>query len=151
MRAETVRVLPMEERHLDVVAELERRCFSQPWSREVLQEELESAHTHWFVAEGADGAVLGYLGCRFVADEGEITNVAVSPECRSGGIGGLLVGRAMALAAERGVSAVWLEVRISNYAAIHLYEKHGFRIVGRRRGYYQEPDEDAYVMVSKNA
>ena len=86
-----VRIVPMTADHLDEVAELERICFSTPWSRNMLAEELDNALSAFLVALDDAGRVVGYAGLQVVLDEGYITNVAVRPECRRKGIAGKLL------------------------------------------------------------
>ena len=86
-----VRIVPMTADHLDEVAELERICFSTPWSRNMLAEELDNALSAFLVALDDAGRVAGYAGLQVVLDEGYITNVAVRPECRRKGIAGKLL------------------------------------------------------------
>ena len=87
-----VRIVPMTHEHLDEVAALERVCFSTPWSRNMLSEELDNAMSAYLVAlDTEDGSVVGYAGLLVVADEGYITNVAVRPESRRGGVAGQLL------------------------------------------------------------
>ena len=77
-----VRIVPMNGDHLDEVAELERVCFSTPWSRNMLSEELENDCSAMLVALDGEGHVVGYAGVQVILDEGYITNVAVRPEYR---------------------------------------------------------------------
>ena len=91
MEKRSVRIVPMTADHLDQVAELERVCFSAPWSRKMLAEELENDCAAFLVAEDADGTVVGYAGLLVVLDEGYITNVAVKPELRRQGIASQLL------------------------------------------------------------
>ena len=86
-----VRIVPMNGDHLDQVAELERICFSVPWSRNMLAEELENDLSAFLVALDGEEQVVGYAGMQVVLDEGYITNVAVRPDCRRKGIAGKLV------------------------------------------------------------
>ena len=83
-----VRIVPMNGDHLDQVAELERICFSVPWSRNMLAEELENDLSAFLVALDGEEQVVGYAGMQVVLDEGYITNVAVRPDCRRKGIAG---------------------------------------------------------------
>lgn len=134
-------VVPMEEQHVAAIAELERQCFSEPWSESALREELGRG---LFLAAVEGDTVLGYVGCQTVLDEGYITNVAVLPAYRRRGVAeGLLTGL---LGRAAGLSFVTLEVRASNAAACALYEKLGFQRVGIRRGFYRVPTEDAVLM-----
>jgi len=141
-----VRIVPMTADHLDEVAELERICFSAPWSRNMLAEELDNALSAMLVALDDSGRVVGYAGVQVILDEGYITNVAVRPECRRQGIAGKLLDVFLNFAQGNQLAFLTLEVRASNEAAIILYGRHGFRGVGRRRNYYEHPREDAIIM-----
>ena len=141
-----VRIVPMTADHLDEVAELERVCFSVPWSRNMLKEELDNALSALLVALDDDGRVVGYAGVQVILDEGYITNVAVRPECRRRGVAAQLLKVFLDFAQGNKLAFLTLEVRESNHAAIILYGRHGFRSVGRRRNYYEHPREDAIIM-----
>ena len=141
-----VRIVPMTADHLDEVAELERVCFSVPWSRNMLKEELDNALSALLVALDDDGRVVGYAGVQVILDEGYITNVAVRPDCRRRGVAAQLLKVFLDFAQGNKLAFLTLEVRESNHAAIILYGRHGFRSVGRRRNYYEHPREDAIIM-----
>ena len=141
-----VRIVPMNADHLDEVAELERICFSTPWSRNMLAEELDNALSAFLVALDGDGKVVGYAGLQVILDEGYITNVAVRPEWRRRGVAGKLLQVFLDFAQAHKLAFLTLEVRASNYGAIALYGSRGFRSVGRRRNYYEHPREDAVIM-----
>ena len=141
-----VRILPMTADHLDEVAELERICFSMPWSRKMLAEELDNALSAFLVALDEEGQVAGYAGLQVVLDEGYITNVAVRPDCRRRGVAGKLLQVFLDFARGNRLAFLTLEVRASNYDAIALYGSRGFRSVGRRKNYYEHPKEDALIM-----
>ena len=141
-----VRIVPMTADHLDEVAELERICFSAPWSRNMLAEELNNALSALLVALDDSGRVVGYAGVQVILDEGYITNVAVRPECRRQGVAGKLLDVFLNFAQGNKLAFLTLEVRASNQAAIILYGTRGFRSVGRRRNYYEHPREDAIIM-----
>ena len=141
-----VRIVPMTSAHLDEVADLERICFSTPWSRNMLAEELDNACSAFLVALDDDRSVVGYAGLLVIADEGYITNVAVRPESRRGGVAGQLLDVFLKFAAANQLAFLTLEVRESNYAAIALYGSRGFRSAGRRKNYYEHPKEDAIIM-----
>ena len=142
-----VRIVPMSADHLEEIAALERVCFSRPWSRNMLAEELENQCAAFLVAEDAvTGDVLGYAGLLVAADEGYITNVAVFPEYRRRGVAGQLLKVFCDFAAGRHLAFLTLEVRPSNAAAIALYRGFGFREAGRRRNYYDLPKEDALIL-----
>ena len=141
-----VRIVPMTADHLDEVAELERICFSTPWSRNMLAEELDNYLSAFLVALDDNDKVAGYAGLQAVLDEGYITNVAVRPDCRKQGVAGKLLQVFLDFAQANHLAFLTLEVRPSNIAAVALYEKHGFQEAGRRKNYYQQPREDAIIM-----
>ena len=141
-----VRIVPMNADHLDEVAELERICFSVPWSRNMLAEELDNLLSAFLVALDDNDKVAGYAGVQIILDEGYITNVAVRPECRRQGIAAKLLQVFLDFAKANQLAFLTLEVRASNYDAIALYGSRGFRSVGRRKNYYEHPKEDAIIM-----
>lgn len=131
---------------LEQLEQLEKSCFSCPWSRDVLTSQLPGEHNEFLVAADRQGRLLGYIGMIIVLDEGDISNVAVRPEARRQGIANALLISMLQLAAQRKLSFVTLEVRQSNMPARALYAKHGFLPVGLRKGYYTAPREDAVLM-----
>ena len=141
-----VQIVPMNGDHLDEVAELERVCFPDPWSRNMLKEELENDLAAFLVALDGQGAVTGYAGLQVVLDEGYILNVAVRPDCRRQGVAGQLLQVFLDFAKGNQLAFLTLEVRASNYDAIALYGSRGFRSAGRRKNYYEHPREDAIIM-----
>lgn len=136
----------MNAGHLDQLMKIERQCFSVPWSYAMLEEELHNPLAFFYVAQ-EDGACAGYAGCQIVLDEASVMNVAVLPQKRQRGVGNMLMGRIMRLAEEKRLKLLSLEVRRSNSAAICLYERFGFTTAGVRRSYYEQPREDALVML----
>ena len=142
-----VNVVPMQADHLDELARLERICFSRPWSRTMLAEELENQCAAFLVAvEPVTEKVVGYAGLLVMADEGYITNVAVFPEYRRRGVAEQLIAVFDKFARGNRLAFLTLEVRPSNAAAIALYQRFGFEEVGRRRNYYDLPKEDALIL-----
>ena len=141
-------LVPMDRSHLGQIAQLERECFSSPWSEELLAQELYNDNASYVVAQGADGTVLGYAGLQVVLDEGYIDNVAVRPDCRRQGIASALLG-AFIRFAQAHLAFLTLEVRASNAPAIALYEAHGFVREGFRKNYYTAPREDAVIMTRR--
>lgn len=129
---------------------LERQCFSDPWSEAAFVEALQGDELLTLVAAPpsaeADTTPVGYLVARRVLDGAEILNLAVAPARRGAGLGGRLLARALGELGGAGVREVFLEVRESNTAAQALYRARGFAVVGRRRGYYRGPEEDALVL-----
>ena len=144
-----VRIVPMNGDHLDEVAELERICFTTPWSRNMLVEELENVCAAFLVALDDQDRVVGYAGLLVVLDEGYITNVAVRPECRRNGVAGKLLQVFLDFAQAHQLAFLTLEVRASNYGAIAPYGGRCFRSVGRRKNYYEHPREDAIIMTKE--
>ena len=132
---------------LESVLRIETASFTDPWSFDSFAELLENDRV-FFAGWQEDGGpeVLGYVVSWHVLDEGEVANVAVTPEARGRGIGAALLVAALEDARQRGTRAVFLEVRESNVAARSLYERHGFERVGLRKGYYVRPKEDALIM-----
>ena len=139
-----IEITDVREEQLYEIEALERRCFSVPWTREMLQSQLGPGHV--FLAAVENGRVAGYVGMMTVLDEGYISNVAVEPEKRRCGIADALLRELERRARAMDLSFMTLEVRQSNAPAIALYEKHGFLRVGVRRGYYEQPREDAVLM-----
>ena len=143
----SVKIVPMTADHLEELEKLERICFSRPWSRKMLAEELENQWAAFLVAEDSvSGRVLGYAGLMVVADEGYITNVAVFPEYRRQGIAAQILQVFVQFAEANRLAFLTLEVRPSNAAAIALYQGFGFEEVGRRKNYYDLPKEDALIL-----
>lgn len=139
------KLVPMDRGHIKEIAQIERECFSMPWSERVLEEELYNPQASFIVAQRADGAVLGYAGLHVAADEGYIDNVAVREDYRRQGIADDLLDVFVRFGRVN-LAFLTLEVRPSNEAAIGLYFKHGFAQVGRRKNYYENPREDAIIM-----
>jgi [ribosomal protein S18]-alanine N-acetyltransferase len=135
----------MTEGDLEQVVAIEEKSFSRPWTPEQFRDELRSPYAFPRVAVTPSGGVAGYLCPSLLLDEGEILDVAVSGEFRGKGIGRLLVLDALEFFRERGALRVYLEVRVSNQAAISLYRSLGFRDAGCRKRYY-ENGEDALLM-----
>lgn len=146
---------PLTEADLDLVADLERRVFPDPWPRQAFMDALAEPGTGAFVVDGTGGLVAGHGICRSISDEGEILNLAVEPALRGLGLGSLLLDSMLGWLAARGARTVFLEVRRSNQAAVRLYQKAGFQASGVRRAYYRLPVEDALTMgldmASRNA
>lgn len=140
-----IELIPLEERHLGECHELEKACFSMPWSYAELKRTLEIPLYHMTaVVDG--GTLVGYCGFHAFKPEGYILNVAVLPSRRREGIASLMLQAMEASARGMELEFLSLEVRRSNLAAIALYEKHGYRPVGIRPDYYEQPAEDALIM-----
>ena len=141
-----VRIVNASPRHLPELEALEKRCFSLPWTEEMLMGQLPDDSHEFLAAESETGELLGYVGMMTVLDEGYISNVAVAPEQRRQGIADALIAELLERAALRALSFVTLEVREHNEPAIALYAKHGFAPVGLRKNYYEAPVENAILM-----
>ena len=142
------RCLPQD---LERISAIERASFSDPWTFETFSATLALRHLRFLVAEegGAGGVaptLVGYVVALVMVDEGEVADLAVAPSARRRGIARSLLERIMAEVMEAGVRALYLVVRDSNAAARALYQALGFEPVGRRRGYYQHPTEDALLL-----
>ena len=138
-------IVPMDRGHVDQIAELERQCFSTPWSETQLEDALYNDASCFIVAEDGEGGVLGYAGLTTVLDEGYINNIAVEEAARKHGVASALLDVFVRFAAVN-LSFLTLEVRKSNAPAIALYEQFGFQQVGIRKGCYSHPREDAVIM-----
>ena len=135
----------MEQAHVLQVAELEKLCFSMPWSENAISGELTNPLSLWIVAIEA-GKVVGYVGSQSVMGEADMMNLAVQPEYRRKGIGRGLVQTLVHRLSKNGVYSLTLEVRASNETAITLYRNLGFAQVGLRPNYYTNPREDALIL-----
>ena len=129
----------------DGVEQVEKACFSIPWSRQSFWEEASNENTLYLLALDGEN-IIGYAGTWLVAGEAQITNVAISPEYRGQGVATSLMTELVRRVRERGITAMTLEVRPSNAPALALYAKFGMKEVGRRKGYYADNGEDAIIM-----
>lgn len=127
------------------IANLEKICFSDPWSENSITSELHNRLSYWLVAED-NGQIAGYIGSQSVLDGADVMNLAVSPSYRRQGIGQALIKELVEHLRQRDIIALLLEVRVSNTPAIALYEKLGFVQAGRRPRYYRNPREDALIL-----
>ena len=135
----------MNEVHVAQIAQLEKRCFSDPWSENSIRSELTGRLSLWVVALDGD-TVAGYIGSQSVLGESDMMNVAVAPEYRRRGIAQALILELIRRLSQQGNRSLMLEVRASNTPAITLYHKLGFAQVGRRPNYYRNPKEDALIL-----
>ena len=140
-----LKIEKMTSLHIEEIANLEKECFSSPWSADGLKSELDNNFARFFVAS-SDEKIAGYIGSHNILGEVYITNVAVFSEFRRNGIGKTLVEFLVNEMKKENADFVTLEVRKSNLNAISLYEKCGFQKVGERKGFYEKPIEDAILM-----
>ena len=130
------------------IAQLEKECFSLPWSENALADELLNPAARFFAARYGNELV-GYIGAFSVAGEVSITNVAVKEYCRKSGVATSLLRKLEETARLEKAEFITLEVRASNERAISLYSKNGYEKVGLRKGFYSNPKEDAILMTKK--
>ena len=129
------------------ISALEIECFSSPWSENAVLESY-NLNTKFFVFE-EKGKILGYAGLQIVLSEGYVTNIAVTKSARGKGIGKALVDALIGYSEAQNLSFISLEVRESNIPAISLYKKCGFKDMGKRKNFYQNPREDANILTKE--
>lgn len=140
----------MELKDLDTVAAIEAATFARPWSRNSFEQELtRNVAARYLVAE-LEGKVVGYAGAWIILDESHITNIAIEESRRGQGIGKQLTAGLMQYLSNLGAAYATLEVRVSNERAQNLYKGLGFVSVGKRKKYYEDNNEDAYLMVCEH-
>lgn len=138
----------MLQEDIPQVAQIEKASFSQPWSEKSFQDSIAREDTIFLVSE-KNGIITGYIGMYVSFEEADVTNVAVAPEYRKKGYGEALVSAIIERARQKQIENIFLEVRISNFSAISLYEKLKFEHMGVRKNFYQYPQEDAVLMCCK--
>jgi [ribosomal protein S18]-alanine N-acetyltransferase len=137
----------MTEKDLGDVIEIERRSFAEPWSKRMFTETLSFPLSFNFVArKRVDNRVVGYANFYLIKTEVQILNIAIAPESRKRSYAAGLLSHAIAFLVNQGGEEFFLDVREGNSEAMRLYERLGFRKVGRRKQYYSDPKEDAIVM-----
>ncbi|KLU60135.1 mycothiol acetyltransferase [Peptococcaceae bacterium CEB3] len=139
-------VRPMCIEDLGSVIAIEQVSFPTPWSIHSFATELRDNEYARYHCLEVDGRVIGYMGLWFILDEGHITNVAIMPGHRGRHWGEFLMRSVMSKMAQEGMERMTLEVRVSNDPARRLYERLGFKVAGRRKGYYVDTREDALIM-----
>ena len=139
-----IRLATIEDAH--AIYEIEQQSFSLPWRLESVLAELEGAENKLYMVICEENHIVGYAGAWLVYDEGQITNIAVLPSARGKGYGSKLTKQLINECFSRGMHEIFLEVRISNLAALAMYRNLGFSVKGIRKDYYSEPTEDAYIM-----
>ncbi|MDD2332620.1 MAG: ribosomal protein S18-alanine N-acetyltransferase [Candidatus Cloacimonetes bacterium] len=132
----------MQEEDLEYVQQIEQEVYSNPWPLVA----FESCYAEDSYVLFLEGKVIGYVCLSVVLDECSIMNIAICHAQQGKGRGELLLRRVITLMQERSVRYIYLDVRVSNVPARSLYEKMGFRKIGLRKNYYNNPDEDAIVM-----
>ena len=150
MSGKTVTIRRMRMEDLDTVTSIEQATFAIPWSRESFRQELErNVAARYLVAE-TEGQVVGYAGAWIILDESHITNIAIAEAYRGRGIGKRLTQALLQYLSNLGACYATLEVRVSNERAQNLYRGLGFVSVGKRKRYYEDNGEDAFLMVCEH-
>lgn len=142
----TLRFVTLEKTHIPKILEIEQVTHTAPWSQRSFENELEHKYGIFLVGL-VDGEVIGYGGVWILVDEAHITNIVVKSDLRGQGIGNRLMIELLTRARSKGAVCATLEVRASNAAAIHLYQKLGFVQATLRKQYYPDNKEDAVVMM----
>lgn len=141
----------MRRRHLRKVLSIESRVYPRPWSASLFLSELSQRSSRTYLVARSAGEVVGYAGIMFMRQEAHVTNIAVDPDWHGHKIGSRLLLALITEGIARGAERISLEVRTSNGVAQNMYQKFGFSVVGVRKGYYIETNEDALVMEVENA
>ena len=145
---EQLSIEPMLEADVPIVQEIERHIFSTPWPRNAYYRELAARNSAHYIVLRKDDAIVGYAGMWRMYDEAHVTTIGVRHDFQRRGYGRVLFAALVQAAYEMGAKWVTLEVRTSNDTAMRMYEGFGFKIIGRRKGYYTDNGEDAVVMWS---
>jgi ribosomal-protein-alanine N-acetyltransferase len=146
-----ITIQPMEKSQVDDVLKIEEAAYGEHhWSKDSFLGELSNDLARYYCAYEENGELVGYAGSWLVIDEAHITTIAVKPEHRRKKIAEALLHRVLEECYKNEIKYVTLEVRVSNTAAIGLYEKYGFKSLGTRKGYYQNNNEDALIMWTEN-
>jgi ribosomal-protein-alanine N-acetyltransferase len=138
----------MRNSDIPAVQAIEREIFLSPWPRNAYASELsQNRQAHYFVLRDGSG-IIGYGGLWKISDEAHITTIGVRAQSQRQGFGTGMFAALIQRSYDLGARWITLEVRASNASAIRLYERFGFKAIGRRRGYYTDNGEDAVVMWS---
>lgn len=135
---------------LDVVLHVEQRAYAHPWNRANFLDALHSGYQAQVLV--ANQTVLGYFVAMMGVDEVHLLNITVAPEHQGQGWAKVMLDAITLWARGQGAQWAWLEVRVGNTRALHVYERHGYRRMGQRKQYYPAGDgqrEDAIVMSLK--
>ena len=146
-----IKIQRMQKSDVDNVINIEEKAYGEHhWSKESFLNELSNDLARYYAAFDINGNLLGYAGCWQILEEVHITNITVSPDFRRQKIGERLLRQIIDDCYKNKAKYITLEVRVSNNAAIKLYEKYGFKSLGTRKGYYQNNNEDALIMWTEN-
>ena len=131
--------------HIEEICDIEKRCFSDAWSRQSFIDEIDNENSVFIVVKKED-KIVAYSGFWYIVDDAQIMNVAVDIAYKGMKISHILMKEMIQRAMDKNMATMSLEVRVSNEIAINLYKGYGFEIVGVRKQYYQDNKEDAYIM-----
>lgn len=146
-----IKIRRMQKCDLDQVEKIEAEAYGpHHWSKEAFANELHNSYARYYVALNENDEVIGYMGLWHVIDEAHFSTICVSPDYRRRHVGEALFKRLIDDCYENLIKYITLEVRVSNLKAQHLYKKYGLKNLGTRKGYYQDNNEDAYIMWSEN-
>jgi ribosomal-protein-alanine N-acetyltransferase len=136
---------PMIQSDVEDVLAVERAAYPYPWTEGILRDCLRAGYCCWVLE--LDDELIGHGVLSVAVGEAHILNLCVHPDWQGRGLGKHLLHRLLRLAKEHGADTAFLEVRVSNVVARHLYEAEGFNEIGQRRGYYPAHGgrEDALV------
>lgn len=148
---ETVIIKRMTPEDIDGVIKIEESAYGDHhWSKDSFLNEVNNELARYYTLYTPDGILAGYAGCWHILEEAHITTVAVAPDYRRKNYGQYLLKQIIDDCYNEKIKYITLEVRVSNTAAINLYTKYGFSSFGTRKGYYQNNNEDALIMWTKN-
>jgi ribosomal-protein-alanine acetyltransferase len=148
---ETITIRRMEPQDVDGIIAIEEKAYGDHhWSKESFLNELNNELAYYYVLFNSEGILVGYAGSWHILDEAHITNIAISADFRRRKYGEALLKRIIDDCYKEKIKYITLEVRVSNTPAINLYSKYGFTSFGTRKGYYQDNNEDAMIMWTKN-
>ena len=146
-----IRIVRMEKAHVNDVLKIEEQAYGEHhWSKESFFGELSNELAFYYSAFDLNGDLVGYAGTWHILDEAHITTIAVRPDMKRKKIGEAILNQILEDCYKDEIKYITLEVRVSNIAAISLYEKYGFKSLGSRKGYYQNNNEDALIMWTEN-
>lgn len=140
-----IEIFPMEVKDIEDVLEIERQSFPNPWSYYAFYSEITSNVNAYYITAKYDKKIIGYAGIWIIIDEGHISNIAVHPNYRRQGIGGILLTHLIEYSKQKGVKLITLDVREKNLPAQQLYKKYGFEVISIRKNYYSDTGESSIV------
>lgn len=140
-----IKFIQADEINIAEIIELEKKCFTTPWTKNMFLSELHNENTLLYILMEKK-SVVGYISLFKVLDEMHINNIAVDPDLQKRGYASIIMNKSIRIAKKLSITYITLEVRVSNIPAINLYKKYGFETVGARKNYYKIPNEDALIM-----